>query len=163
MDYPTIPFALVNFLAGICKERAAVPANVKCITIAIHSGVQVRSARLEITNDEQFAEISKVLSSLCAQGPFDTIAILYPTVGLASIDAGILMHGYQDGASLPDMIFEWTWAPEFQLHLVDDGLLYRELESAVGRSQAHDLLKIHSNRQPMPMPMLAHQDDMAKL
>ncbi|MBS7671446.1 hypothetical protein [Croceicoccus gelatinilyticus] len=135
MTYPTLPFALVSFLADISTERAQLSKAARHATVIVHHDKSVRSARVEITEDAHFSAISDNIGKLCAQGPFDTIALIYSTAGDDPLDVGILL-----GHDREPTIFEWTYAPAFGIKLQENDEARSALSNAEGRALAEMLL-----------------------
>lgn len=116
MSYPTLPFALVHYLAQISKERAKLRKGPKHISIMAHHDKGVRSRRFEVEEDHHWTEVLQSAIAMYSEGPIDTMTFMYPTSEGDPIDIGVIVERGKE-----PMVVEWTYAPEFKIVLLEGG------------------------------------------
>lgn len=127
MSYPTLPFALVHFLAGASKERASLRKGPRHVTIAAQHGKGVRSRRYEVETDDNWISVLQGAVALYTEGPVDTMALIYPTTGNDQVDLGIIIEKGRE-----PMVFQWNYGNDFNLWLIDEGPNVDQLKNGVG-------------------------------
>lgn len=127
MSYPSLPFALVTFLAEVSEERSKLRKGPRHITLAAQHDKGVRSQRYEIDTDDQLNNVTAGAVDLYTSGPVDTMALIYPTVGDRSEDIGVLLE-----MGKAPMVFSWTFAPAFTIRLIEDDSALESLRRNVG-------------------------------
>ena len=135
MSYPTLPFALVSHLAEISPERAKLRTDTRQITLFAHQDKGISSRRYEIDTDDQWAALLEGIVSLYASGTWDTMGVIYSTTGDDPVDIGVIVeHGK------PDMVISWTYAPIFDVRLIESGPTYDQVVKGVGLDSIRSLL-----------------------
>lgn len=141
MSYPTLPFALVTFLAEISSERSKLRKGTRHVTIAAHHDKGVRSQRYEVDTDEQWTAVLQGAIGLFSSDRVDTMSFIYPTNGDDPVDIGVLVEKGKE-----PMVFQWTYAPAFSIHLIEGGDVVAQVTNGVGVQEVLGLM----NRQDAP-------------
>lgn len=140
MSYPTLPFALVHYLAQISKERAKLRKGPTHITIMAHHDKGVRSRRFEVETEGHWTEVLQSAIAMYNEGPIDTMTFMYPTNGGDPVDIGVIVERGKD-----PMVVEWTYAPEFKIVLLESGdVVTQVINTGVGVQEVMGLM----NRDP---------------
>lgn len=135
MSYPTLPFALVTFLAEISAERSKLRKGTRHVTIAAQHDKGVRSQRYEVDTDDQWTAVLQGAIGLYSSDRVDTMAFIYPTNGEDPVDIGVLVEKGRD-----PMVFQWTYAPAFTIHLIDGGEIIGQVTNGVGVQEVLGLM-----------------------
>lgn len=135
MSYPTLPFALVNFLAGISKERATLRKGPRHVTVAAQHDKGIRSRRYEVETDDQWTAVLQGAISLYSEGAVDTMALIYPTDGNDQVDLGVVVEKGKE-----PMVFQWNYGADFNLWLIDEGPNVEQLKNGVGVQEVLGLM-----------------------
>ena len=135
MNYPTLPFALVYYLAQITPERARLTANGRHVGIYVHKDREISSVRLEIQNDDQLPQIEAEVARLLSQKDCDTITLTFSTTDSEPSDLGVIIEKDKE-----PVIFNWTYSPQFGMTLVDNAETAEKIDTWSGVRLARDLI-----------------------
>lgn len=135
MNYPTLPFALVYYLAQVTPERANLSANGRHVGIYVHKDRSISSIRLDIQSDDQLPQIEAEVARMLSQNECDTITLTFSTTDDQSSDLGVIIQKGQE-----PMIFNWEWAPRFGITLIDDKETRDRIDTWSGVKLARDLV-----------------------
>lgn len=116
MSYPTLPFALVHYLAQISKERSKLRKGPRHVSIMAHHDKGVRSRRFEVVEDSHWTEVLQSAIAMYSEGEIDTMTFMYPTNGNEPVDIGVIVERGRE-----PMVVEWTYSPEFKIVLLESG------------------------------------------
>lgn len=133
--YPTLPFALVFYLAQITPERATLSTDGRHVGIYAHKDRGISAMRLEITNDDQLSNIEAEVAKMFAKEEADTITLTFSTTDEGSSDLGVIIEKGKE-----PMIFTWHWSPIFGMTLVDDEETLKVIDTWSGVKLARDLM-----------------------
>ncbi|WP_298842931.1 hypothetical protein [uncultured Salinicola sp.] len=136
MNYPTLPFALVYYLAQVTPERAKLASGGRHVGIYVHKDRSVSAIRLEIMNDEQLPQIEAEVARMMSQNDYDTVALTFSTTDSEPSDIGVIIEKDKD-----PMIFNWQYSPQFGITLVDDKETADRIDTWSGVRLARDLVK----------------------
>lgn len=139
MSYPTLPFALVNFLAGASKERASLRKGPRHVTVVAQFDKGVRTRRYEVETDDHWTAVLQGAIGLYSEGQIDTMALIYPTNGGDQVDLGVIVEKGKE-----PMVFQWNYGADFNLWLIDSGDNVEMLKNGVGVQEILGLM----NREP---------------
>ena len=151
MTYPVLPFALVTFLAEISKERSQLRKGTRHVTVAAQHDKGVRSQRYEVDTDDQWTAVLQGAIGLYTSDQVDTMAFIYPTNGNDPVDIGVIVEKGKD-----PMVFQWTYAPTFTIHLIESGETVANVTNGVGVQEVLGLMNrgdAPSITLPQPAPV----------
>jgi len=126
MSYPTLPFALVTYLASASADRASLRKGPIHVQVAAQKDVTVNATRFEIENDGGWAQFVETAVRLAAGEGVDTVSITYPDQGGASTDFGIILASGQE-----PLCFEWAYSPAFGILMAPENIA-QQLRGNVG-------------------------------
>lgn len=135
MSYPTVPFALVYFLARITPERASLATEKNHIGLYGHADKEVFSQRFEIDNEGQYPTVEAAVASMIADHKLDTLTLTFSTDGDAKEDLGVIIE-----KGKAPVIFSWEWNP-FGITLIDDADTVAKIDNWVGVTLARNLIE----------------------
>lgn len=141
MSYPSLPFALVHFLASVSAERLSLDNSASQITIVAQHDKSTRARRLEISDESHWQSVLTNAVAMVAEKPTDTLTILYPSSDGAPVDVGVLIEGGK-----PPMVFSWTFGPAFQMLLIEEGETRNMVLNGAGVQETQAILdRIHGS------------------
>jgi len=133
--YPTLPCALVFYLAQITPERASLSADGRHVGIYTHKDRGISAMRLAIMNDDQLSNIEAEVARMLSKEECDTITLTFSTTDDQSSDLGVIIEKGKE-----PMIFTWHWSPIFGMTLVDDEETMKVIDTWSGVKLARDLM-----------------------
>ena len=136
MNYPTLPFALVYYLAQVTPERKTLSANGRHVGIYAHKDREISAMRLEITSDDQLPQIEAELAKMVAKDNWDTVTMTFSTTDSDPSDLGVIIEKGKE-----PMIFSWQWSPHFGITLIDSAETMSKIDTWSGVRLARDLVE----------------------
>ena len=143
MTHPTLPFAIVTFLADISEQRANLRKGPTHISVIAQHDKSVKSSRFEVENDANFAEVLQSALSMYATNSVDTMMFTYPTAD--EVDIGVIIE-----AGKEPMVVEWTYAPKFGIRLIEGGAIVDQVTHGVGVQEVLALMNRDNPAASMP-------------
>lgn len=135
MTNPTLPFALVNFLARISEERAKLPIGPVHIGAYAQSQKSVESVRFQIESDADWNQVLKGALNLYNARPVNSMTFTYSDKEITTSDVGIILE-----RNKPPMVFIWDFSPKFNMWLVEDEETINRIKNGEGAKEIQELM-----------------------